>query len=239
MELLEDIRVNIGMDINEFYATLLATIVPFVIGFVNYVKNHIENNLWNLHSKRENDYFFGIVMLLSLFLAFLEIVILIAAQVLLNNAGITSTIVFIIIYILLTVTSLVFLSKRIFIRKRLLVENKNRWLIYIPLIIFSIGLFVIHMEIDNVIFNNILGICMIVIELWGLIVFRGRYVQYKFSSAIFHLNNGTTIDCEDISQISRKYNSLIINEKNKQIRIRYNDISTVEYYGSGVTKILR
>lgn len=236
LNFLNDVKEKIGMDANYFYPaliTLLTILISFLSSIFKNVKNRMENNLCEIQTKSESDSFFGFVMIMELILSGIVFFIIIVMQVLINLCKLSSysNIIILFLLIILTIISIRFVLGRIFVRKRIIGRNNAKWLLCAPIIIYNFFVYQFFYGMRNDILECILFLFFLGVEIWGLCVFRGRYIQYKYASADLYLSEGNVIKCEDISKIRRRFNALIIDDEEKQIRINYNNILRVEYYG--------
>ena len=76
-----------------------------------------------------------------------------------------------------------------------------------------------------------------VFEIIGLVYYRGRFIEYKYSNITIYTINGDSINCDDITKIKRKKNVVIIENKNEVFHIKYDDIYKTEYSGNTVVKL--
>lgn len=116
------------------------------------------------------------------------------------------------------------------VRKKIIGNGKGRNLIRNSIIITHFWFFVIWLNINNSLTGLGFFTLLIMTEIQGLKVFKG-YTQYEYSSVRIFLHNGMIIDCKDISKIKKRFNSLIVLEENKRIKIKYDIILKMEYYG--------
>lgn len=244
LSVLDNAREAIGMDPNYFYTCCVAfvatIIIPVVAGIWKIVRNIRNTNVWDLCCKGEGDLFYPLVMLFELVPSFFALFIMVIAQAIFVILELSYCVTFIVmlgLMLLLTVLSMVFVSRRFFIRKRIIGNKKEKYLIWAPGIIYNMLFFSICMNI-HMFFYTVLSIVFMGTEIWGLHVFRARYVEYKYSSVIFYLNDKSVIDCKDIMKVIKKYNSFIIKEDEKQITIKFDNISRVEYYGGKKIKLI-
>lgn len=233
-KVLENFRLSIGMDVNEFYSafiTLISIVIPAVVSFFKCIINIGKNNLWLPYKKREGDFFFLIVLMIEVGLVAVATVVFALICRVLYALGIRFYILYGFIYGVLIAAMRRFILRLKFVRIRLLGEKKKSWLVYVSMVIISLMLWTFILEIDNSIFCVILFSVYFLVEIAGMIAFKGRYILYEYSCVIFYLRNGDSIDCKDISKITIKGSSIIIAEEKKQIILMHEEILKAEYYG--------
>ncbi len=245
LSVLDNVREVIGMDSNYFYTCCVAfvatIIIPVVAGIGKIVQNIRNTNVWDLCCRIEGDLFYPLVMLFEFFLSFLVFLIMVIFQAVLIKFEMNYCVSFIVMLCLmlfLTVISMAFTLRRIFIRKRIIGNKKEKYLVLAPGVIYNILFFamvlymymILCLDLSIVLFV-VLFVAIAVSEILGMYVFGGRYIEYEYSSVIFYLNDKSVIDCKDITSVIKKYNSFIIKEDEKKITIKFDNISRVEYYG--------
>jgi len=244
LEVLEELRSRIGMDANYFYqacVSILISLISFAIPIFKNIKNSMENKIWDLQSVRKDEYFYGFVLIAELLLSTIELILIQFIGNLINIIFDLNTCMVaaleICLIIICSVISIKILLKSVLIRKRIIGSKKKKNLICISAIICYYYVFINLFEINIQLLNLIALIAYFILEIYGLIIFRG-YIQYKYASVLFYLSNKTVIECVDISEITRKYNCLIIYDGKKQVRIKYDAILRVEYFGGVRVKLL-
>lgn len=240
----ENIRIAIGMDANSFYACFAPIVVSIIIpvfgGTLKIIQNIKNANVWNLYCRSEGDLFYPMVMFLELVLSlfvFITMVIVEGVLSIFKCSYCATSIVLLCLMLFLTVRLIKFTLSRIFVRKRIIGSKKEKYLIWLPGIIYNMFFFSVCLNMD-MLFYPVLLLVFMVTEIFGVYVFRERYIEYKYSSMTFYLNDKSVIDCKDITKIVKKYNSFIINEDEKQIKIKFDNISRVEYYGGMAIKLI-
>lgn len=245
LEEFRDIAKVLKIDTSS-WVTLLCSLVVVVIPFVSKIINIVESigkySIWNLHKKYKDTMFFAYIIYLEYAYVFIAMIVfalinqlLIAFKVL----NIIQKFVLLIILIFEIIINVISFIKIPFIRKKI-IENRKAgkiMLIFLAIIAhsyFFMGFYRLH----NIWTVGIELILLIVIEIWGLKTFKG-YIQYQYSSVIIYLSNGEKVDCKDISKIKKKHNYFIITEKNKEVRIKYETIVQMKYYGSEIINLIK
>ncbi|RKI37281.1 hypothetical protein D7V86_24830 [bacterium D16-51] len=130
------------------------------------------------------------------------------------------------------------LLKQSFVRKRIIGNKKLKYTIY--LLFLDIYLLILLSFIGNFLAKKFLqDINQLVFILYGalicLLLFsvteQMLYTVYRFSHIRIYLENGNVIECDNVSKIRRKSDVLAIELEEKTIRIKYNQVCGVEYYG--------
>lgn len=244
LSVLENTREAIGMDPNYFYTCCVAfvatIIIPVIAGIGKIIQNIRNTNVWDLCCKSEGDLFYPLVMLFELVPSFCALLIMVIVQAVFVIFELSYCVTFIVmlgLILFLTVLSMAFTSSRFFIRKRIIGNKKEKYLIWIPGIIYNMLFFSTCMNV-HMVFYTVLSVAFAGTEILGLYVFRARYIEYKYSSVIFYLNDKLVIDCKDITKIIKKYNSFVVKEDERQITIKFDNISRVEYYGGMKIKLI-
>lgn len=244
LSILDNVREVIGMDPNYFYTCCVAfvatIIIPVVAGIGKQVQNIRNTNVWDLCCRSEGDLFYPLIMLFEFILSFCTLLIMGIVQAVLTIFRLSYCVTFIVMLSLtlfMTICSTKFTLSRFFVRKRLIGCKKEKYLIWAPGIIYNILSFSVYMNM-YALFYSVLLVIFLVIELWGMYIFKGRYIEYKYSGMIFYLNDKLVIDCKDITSVIKKYNFFIIKEYGKQIIIKFDNISRVEYYGGMKIKLI-
>lgn len=253
-QLISDITTITGMKIDTFYTILVTVLVAIIPLLKNIILNVIKKKdvLLNLYRKEEKNYFYAIILLVEMFGFFVVILISVVF-----SAGICCLLVFINIeffsieflnmlsiilccFFALTISIILVrfvLFRMKFVRKKILKINnqKEKILIYAPVVIFNL-LLINGLHFHNMFIVGGLEISFILAELIGLFVFKGKYVEYKYSNITIYTDTGV-FDCKDISTIERKRNVVIIKNGDRIIHIRKNEICKVEFYGSPLIKL--
>lgn len=235
---LEYIKDMLGMDSNSFYPMFISAVIgigAFLINCFNKIKEQEERKIFELYRKSESDNFYCFVMLgevlvfiFSVFLAcFLNKIIgfcfLNKRKLAIEWEAVISGI------ISLGVT--LFMTKMIWVRKRLLGDERGKRIILSSIFLINTG-FVCELLDGRIKYmGKICMILYIIIEIMGLCHFTGRYIKYDFSSMKLHLDNGEIIVCKDIEKVVRKRDYISVEVEGKNIILQYNKIWKVEYYG--------
>lgn len=244
IEALSQIKDKIGMDSNYFYpllVTIIISLIPLIKSFFSFICNTRIDNLLDLHGKEETDFFYVIIMMIEMFFFFVSLflAVFVCAVIGILFLYVHVNLQMKIAYLLISFFSLsigliitnITLMKFMFVRKRIIGEKNSRWLIYAPITLYNLLLFFL-LVFPQLTFLAILNVMLIVLfEIVGTIHFRGRYIKYEYSSLRIYTNTGDTIECEDISKITRRSDILIINTKNTKIHVNYKNISKIEYKG--------
>lgn len=244
IETLSQIKDGIGMDTNYFYpllATIIIALIPLFKSLFSFIYNTRINNLLDLHRTEESDFFYVEIMFIELVFYIVSFILVVFAYAVIGiifsyahvDIQVKITYILIIFFSLsigLIITNTILMKSK-FVRERIIGEKNWRWLIYVPITLYSLSLFwtlvspqLNFLAILNYIF---LGFC----EIIGLIHFHGRYIRYEYSSLSIYINNGDKIECEDISKIRRRKDILILKVENTKIYVNYKDISKIEYKG--------
>lgn len=247
LEILNELREKLDMDANYFYPaiiTVIMAIISFVKSAISALRSNKRDRLLELYYKQDSDMFYGVVMMVELFLVFVEAFICLLFIVLIRllfhinfsayEQNILLCFLLIIIGFIMARRSL----KLTHIRKRILGDKLAKWVIYFPMIIIHLYL-ITGLLINNNMLKNIFVIILIIFEVIGLTYFRPKYSYYDFSGVRIFIEGGEIIDCKDISNIIRKNNVLIIKLNSKEIRLKYEKISKIEYYGEPLIKQLK
>ncbi len=245
IEFFNSIKDRIGMDANNFYPaliTLFSLIFPALLKIYSSFSNNIKNKIWDLRYKEESDFFYIVVLVKELLFTFVQAFLLVylisGFNWLLTYLGLPiskkETKVFIVLFVwvafCLGVGFFILKSKKV--RERCLDLGDKQLVLLLPYWIYNIIMVLILYQIRVDVLDYILTAIMIVGEIYGLYIFRGRYIKYDYSSAKIFTENGHEIECKDVSKMKRKGSALIISDINRQVRIKYGSINKVEYYGT-------
>lgn len=240
MKILDQVRNILGMDPNYFYTaivTVLISIITVISRMYSISRNTIENNLLDLHKKVESDLFFVLILVFEIFLVFTELCLILVIDMLISrfsNSFAIHVIVILFLSVLFCSLSLKTIMHLTYVRKRFLDNSKKirkKFLIIAPMIILYIVIVLSMFDIKNNSLNRMLSYFFIIVEICGYFTFKAGYVRYLYSSICIYLSNGEVIDCKDISKVNRKYKSVIILQDKSQIRIKYDSIVKLHYYG--------
>lgn len=122
--------------------------------------------------------------------------------------------------------------KRYFIRKRLLDKKRfHKLLVCFPLVIMSCDFALSISGIRNPILNMCFTVSFLFSEILGLIAFWGKYNKYDYSFANLYFSDGTEIIAVDVEKIKKKSKWILIEEPDKEIRIKAETLKKIEYYG--------
>jgi len=228
-----EIMNKLGMDANSFYPAVISIFVPVLMSIIRVFKNKIDNNLWDLQRKVVGYMFFPIIFFVELFVVTFWVIILKFLNTLLIYINFFKLIRLVLLFCLESFGMIInvrYVLKRVEVRKRIIETKKGKFLIIGIIIIMHLYLFISILKIAKSWIIFILYLFLLILEICGLNEFRG-YIKYEYSSVQIILNSGEKIECKDISKIKRKHSSMIIMQEDKQIRINYNCILGVEYYG--------
>lgn len=238
--LLEQLRNTLKMNEDSFYPIFLTGVVPFFSLLAKIYlkcKEYLAKKIFELYRKKESDNFYVFIMFTELIIiilntiiaAFIENVIMESFLCLTDKKELMQGIKLFILVVLSVIFS-VTLMKMKWIRKRLLGDKIGKEIVWCSLVLINIWYICIYLDVlyDFSVF------CMrgyFICEIIGVLYFQGRYIKYDFSSLKLYTNNGGCIVCEDIEKIRRRKRFIIIEKKNENIVLQYNQIVKVEYYG--------
>lgn len=245
---LESIRDRLGMGVNPFYSTLIPLLIPICMAIKNIVKTistwtrrKYESHQLQLYRSEESDFFFLIILFVQ-FLLFIIIYyisfgigVIISAYFALaiDNRFVNGGILLLFGLVGLLLLKFI-LGKNFKIRIRILDRQQFKWLLYAPYVIFYIGFcFETFFPKEKMLANGI-TISLIIVEIIGVIVFRGRYIMYKYAEITMYTNKGEKIQCDDVTKIWRDKEFVTIVNRNRTIKVKYSEIQRVEYSGDPV-----
>lgn len=245
LEQMNSTREKLGMDANYFYPTIITitvALLPVIKSICVHINSRYQDNFLKLYKNEENDFFYAVVMLSELFLwlpiyyILLFIVLHIGYFILLfeNEAllyGIVSWLSIIVDLIIVRIASM----KITKMRYRIMDRKKFQLLIYAPVILYNFIFYMYFTDCKALLI--LMYVLFVVVEIMGIVVYRGRYIQYKYANITIYTQNGDRIKCDDVSKIRRKKDIVIIENQREVFHIKYGDISKVEYSGDMVVKL--
>lgn len=240
---LESIRYELGMNSNSFYPMII-TLVSVIVGICNFMKNYLkiikerkERKMFELYCENESDNFYLFVILvellvfLSMFLIFCFLDEIIGNISFLSERQLgTKWVVVISGIVSFVVTIKITQMNRI--RKRLLGDKAGKRIVVCSIFLINVGFICGMMNGKIKYMGSIFMGLYLLMEIKGLLHFKGRYTKYDFSSMKLHLDNGEVIICEDIEKIVRKKDYISVEAEGRNIILQYNKIWEVEYYGA-------
>lgn len=235
--LMDSIQKSTGIDSNTAYTLLIAVATGLVLPIVSAMRRKYEDNEWRIKAQYESDLFFFWMVFFSIFESLLVNLVLVFVYTFLL-VYISESYKSLLCLIMISMASLIiwiwhfhtaFIKRRVFAEKKIV-----KWLCFFPVLILNL---VIWTGIANItVFDLLLRVLFVLVEVWGMIYFYGRYVWYKYSYATIYLKNGEKIKEIDIECVKRRFRWLIIKRKEREYRISIEEISSIEYYGD--TKIV-
>lgn len=136
-----------------------------------------------------------------------------------------------VLFILLSIWFMVLITKRKWIRKRILGDKLGKGIILCSMVCINVACFLgIAYKDKGILIYICLGLYLI-LEVIGLLYFDGRYIRYDYSSVRILSNDGREIGCGDIENITIKNRYVMIKGADKCVTMQYHDIGNVEFYG--------
>lgn len=117
------------------------------------------------------------------------------------------------------------------LRLKFLGNKKKRIFLYIPIAYFAIPVLYQTIFGKNTVVITVIAIALCLIEVIGIINTETNYTCYKYKKAVFYLEDGEKIICNDISKLKKKRNIMRLENENGSICFRYSDIKRVDYSG--------
>lgn len=240
----QNVMDTLEMDSNTFYPMIVTLFIAFVVPVFKFIwdkwvqfDEQRKNNLFELHCKRENDYFYGYILLCEMFgmvlggLVAIGIDKCIPISHVIDVLFIKTEVVFGLIFFVISVGWSILVTRMVWVRKRIIADKKGKGIIAMSILALHISsLYVIYGEkYEYVFLLSVTG--YLIIEIVGLLYFQGRFVEYRFSKLNIFLGMGEEIRCEDIEKVKRNRNFVIVESQNKVIILKYDAIMKVEYYG--------
>lgn len=237
----------LGMDANSFYPMILA----FISLLINLIKERNirrKNLLLELFCKKEGGSVYGFIVLVEMFGIFIE---LLFAQICIGivkfllaivgvelNGKMQNRMIFVVTFIV-GVFIVKLLKRNRFLRARILGDRMASWLLYAPMILMRVIVLECIWQVELGVLKDVVNILFVLLEVVGLVYFQGRYTEYPFSSIRLYTNMGEIIECNDIKKIKRRRDILCISEEKQYIRIKYENITKVEYYGESTVVLVK
>lgn len=240
INVLQNFRNYLGMDANYFFpvvVTLLSMLISTIIQICGMFRNGKQNRLLKLHVKDESQLFYckvlGLDMAIIIVESIIYILFIIIFQLLFKNTDslIYKKIIVAVFTLVFYLISFKIVTKRVFIRERIIGDKVGKWLIYIPLVVIHIYFYLSWSYISNQYFNIVINISIIIFETVGMLHFHSRYIKYKYSSVCIYTVNNKVIDCKDITKIFKEHDAVVIMNGGIENRIKYDSIARVKYYG--------
>jgi len=239
LKCLENVRSFLGMDSNYFYPMLIPPLIAMISMCLNSfkrMKERRERKIFELHCKSESDNFFIFVMLVEIVVIFLSlwgvyifygtiVGIFFQERGQLGDEGLE------IITIMVSLGITMKVTKIHWIRKRLLGDKKGKRIVVCSILLINIGCMCGMLNGKIKYIGSICVILYLVIEVMGLLHFKGRYIKFDYSSMKLYLNNGEIIICEDIEKTGRNRDYISIEAEGRNVILQYDKIWKVEYYG--------
>ncbi len=246
LEAINKIRETLGMDANSFFPALVTVFISLcslVRGIYGTFKSKWEDNFLQLYKSEEQNFFYLIVLLIEtvvfVFSYFSSVMFCMTAVIIIPMIG-TYPLFYVLASGLSSVLCFVFIkvfAYAIQIKKRIFDKGRFRWLIYAPMFIYNVWILLGTCFHQWKYLSIIVAILLVIVESFGLWVYRGRYIKYQFSDITIYTKNGDIINCNDISKLRRKKKVVVVENGNTVFHIKYDDISKIEYGGDMVVKL--
>lgn len=212
----------------KFY--LLAMLAGFALSLFTSKKEQYDSRQWSARVSIKGDLFFMFVYLLALIESLVVFVCISIYPVLTKSLNMMfSKVLGFALFSLICVFILKFHFGRKFIRKRLLGKNKiHRYVIGSTVVVMTvINVAIIYKPITM----PFLAAIFAIIELVGLDLFKADHKIYEYSFATLLFDGATVMEKIEIDKISKRGKWIIINTEGKDVRMRADSLSRVEYSG--------
>ncbi|MBS5080502.1 MAG: hypothetical protein KH031_10155 [Clostridiales bacterium] len=224
--MLENIKYLIG---------LFITICPFIY---TYFSNSKYRKGWLISVKEKGSYFFAKIIFFSIAISFTMYCILLfiryMSSVFITEAIINTCIFYICACVLYLIACKVFLRLK-FVKLKNMPHRKSNDLLMISPMFILLCLYFIYNKVEWL--SSLLYILFLVIETIGLLRFSDTYFIYPYTYVNIDLSDGSHIKQIDIDKIKCESSWVIISLHNKELRIKTETITKVEYYGEKIIKL--